>query len=49
MTDSLEQKLCDAAQGNSVSEVSSLLRDHPAINVNWGDDDGWTALHYLSC
>ena len=31
-----------------VSEVSSLLRDHPDTNVNWTDDDKWIALHVAS-
>ena len=40
----IEKKLYDAAQKNRVSEVSSLLRDHPGINVNWKGKDQWTAL-----
>jgi len=42
MTDSIEQQLHSAASWN-VEQVSSLLRDHPDLDVNWGD--GRTALH----
>ena len=38
----------DAARGGRVSEVSSLLRDHPEINVNCTNSDQWTALHIAS-
>ena len=45
MSNPVEVKFWDAARGSRVSEVSSLLRDHPGINVNWTNEDGWTALH----
>ena len=35
MSNPVGKKLYDAARGGRVSEVSSLLRDHPEINVNW--------------
>jgi len=35
-----------AAVGNRVSEISSLLKDHPEIDVNWTDSTRWTALHF---
>jgi len=31
-----------------VNEVSSLLRDHPEINVNWTDDEQWAPLQVAS-
>ena len=50
MADPVEKKLYNAAEGGNASEVSSLLRDHPEINVNWTDPDytQWTALHVAS-
>jgi len=45
MSDPVEALLYDAAQDGRVSEVSSLLRDHPDINVNWTDYNHRTALH----
>jgi len=47
MSDPVEE-LYDAADGNCVSEVSSLLKDHPDINVNWTNAAEWTALHIAS-
>ena len=41
-------QLLDAARDGRVSEVSSLLRDHPEINVNWTDYAQWTPLHTAS-
>jgi len=35
----------DAADGGRLEEVEALLRDDPTLDVNWGDDTGWTALH----
>ena len=32
-----EEKLIEAALYGRVAEVSSLLRDNPGLNVNWGD------------
>ena len=37
--------MCIAAYDGLTSEVSSLLRDHPEIDVNWADDDQYSALH----
>jgi len=48
MSDSVEWKLWDAAENGRASEVSSLLRDHPEINVNWTDNEQWTPLHVAS-
>jgi len=48
MSDPVEQKLYDAARAGRASEVSSLLRDYPEINVNWTNDIQWTALHAAS-
>ena len=45
----MEQKLWDAARYGHISEVSSLLRDHPEIDVNWTDNGNLiTALHAAS-
>ena len=49
MSDSLEIKVYNAALGGRVSEVSSLLRDHSDINVNWCEEwSKWTPLHTAS-
>ena len=48
MADPVEKQLYDAASSGRVSEVSSLLRDHPEINVNWADLMQWTPLHMAS-
>ena len=50
MSDTVEKKLYDATAGGRVSEVSSLLRDHPEITVNWTNSDysQWTPLHIAS-
>ena len=48
MSDPVEKKLCDAAEKGRASVVSSLLRDHPEINVNWTNEDEWTALYIAS-
>jgi len=50
MSDSVEQKLYDAARDGLVSEVSSLLRDNPEINVNWTNPGFYqfAALHRAS-
>jgi len=49
MSDPVEKKLCDAAEKGRASVVSSLLRDHLEINVNWTDPvTQWTALHIAS-
>ena len=45
MSDPVGQKLYDAAEDGDAFEVSSLLRDHPDINVNWTDYNHRTALH----
>ena len=41
----VEKQLYDAARDGRVSEVSSLLKDHPEIDVNWQGNTQWTALH----
>ena len=43
-----EKRLNAAVENNRASEVSSLLRAHPEINVNWMDEDEWAAIHYAS-
>jgi len=48
MSDPVEQKLYEATLISATSEVSSLLRDYPEINVNWTNDIQWTALHAAS-
>ena len=47
MSDPVESLLYDAAGDGDVSEVSSLLRDHAEINVNWTNPYNFrqTALH----
>ena len=46
MSHSVGMQLFCAAVGNRVSEISSLLKDHPEIDVNWTDSTRWTALHF---
>ena len=48
MADLVERQLHDAAYSDIVDEVSSLLRDHSEINVNWTDTNQRTALHAAS-
>jgi len=48
MADTVEKQLSDAAFGGCASEVSSLLRNNPEINVNWTNDYNWTLLHVAS-
>ena len=48
MSDSVGKKLYEAAKNDRVSEVSSLLRDHPEINVNWSNEHQWSSLHAAS-
>ena len=45
MSDSLGNQLHAAAWEGRVSDVSSLLKD---INVNFSNQDQWTALHAAS-
>ena len=45
MSNPVKQKLLDAARHGRVSEVSSLLRDHPEINVNWTKEIQDSHLH----
>ena len=45
---SIKQQLFDATREGRVEEVGALLRDNSELNVNSGDEDGWTALHYAS-
>ena len=44
----MEESLIEAAEQGDVEAVSTLLRDHPEINVNWQDESHWTALHVSS-
>ena len=44
----VEKELYYAASSGCVSEVSSLLRDHPEIKVNWTDRARRTPLHIAS-
>ena len=50
MSGPVEKTLWEAAKRGPVSEVSSLLGDHPEINVNWTNphSDKWTPLH-IAC
>ena len=48
MFDPLGKQLYSAAEDGRVFEVSSLLRDHPEINVNWAYYYQETALHIAS-
>ena len=48
MSDPAELQLYSAAWKGLVSDVASLLRDHPEIKVNWTDSEQWTALHMAS-
>jgi len=47
MTHTFEKKLCDAALKGRVSDVSSLLKDHPDLDVNWEVSQS-TPLHRAS-
>ena len=50
MSDPVEKTFYYAARDGLVSEVTSLLRDHPEINVNWTNPhcEEWAALHVAS-
>jgi len=50
MAHSAEEKLHEAAKKGRASKVSTLLRDHPGINVNWTNKEQyqWTPLHAAS-
>ena len=50
MADTVGEKLFDATKDGCVSEVSTLLRDHPEIDVNWTNPEffQWTPLHIAS-
>ena len=48
MSDPVEKILIEAATDGLVSEVSSLLKNNPEINVNWTDSTRWTPLHAAS-
>ena len=49
MSDPVEKQLYNAGNFGQASEVSSLLRDHPEIDVNWGTEETqWTLLHIAS-
>jgi len=42
----MEERFFAAAESGNVEEVKQILRKHPNLNVNWGneDDEGSTAL-----
>ena len=44
----LDVVLWYAARRNLFSDISSLLKEYPEINVNGRDDNEWTALHMAS-
>jgi len=48
MSDPVEEQLYNAAEDGRASEVSSLLKDHPDINVNSTNYERRTALHTAS-
>jgi len=48
MSHPVEKQLWDAAFAGHISEASSLLIDHPDINVNWTNNNQWTPLHVAS-
>ena len=48
MSDPVERLLWDAAKNGRASEVSSLLRDHREIDVNWTTNPQSTPLHKAS-
>jgi len=49
MSDPVGKKLYDAADKGRVSKVTSLLRNHPGLNVNWTNPTNqWTPLHAAS-
>ena len=48
MTDLVEEKLNLAAEQGIVSKVASLLADSSNLNINWGNQNQWTALHTAS-
>jgi len=43
-----EQKLFEAVKSRDVVKVSSLLKDHPGLDVNWTNEEQWSALHMAS-
>ena len=45
MEDPVELQLYDAACADDVTAASSLLSSNPGLDVNWGDDRSFTALH----
>ena len=48
MSDPVGEKLYEAAMSGRASEVSSLLRDHPEIDVNFATNNEWTLLYSAS-
>jgi hypothetical protein len=45
---SAEEKLWKAAGNDELSVVLSVLQDNPGLNINWGNESQWTALHRAS-
>ena len=48
MDNPLVRLLHEFCSSGNTSEVVSLLRDHPNLNVNWTNEITWSALHYAS-
>jgi ankyrin repeat protein len=41
----MELQLWTASEDVNSSEVKDILKNHPGVNVNWANEDGFTALH----
>ena len=48
MSEILGRRLFYASASGSLSNVSSLLREHPEIDVNWTNTDHYSSLHTAS-
>jgi hypothetical protein len=46
--DSVCLQLCSDIKNNCIEKVEAALRDHPDLDINWEDDEGWTVLHFAS-
>jgi len=44
----MDYQLRNSSLSGRVDEVSSLLKTHPDLDVNWADDISWTPLHWAS-